>query len=247
MTATLLATLSATALLALAGGLHCAAMCGGLAATFTFAIPDPQRRGARLWYWQGLLGAGRVLTYSLLGALAGALGGSLLARLGGGSHLHWPALLSGVLMILLAAHLLGLSAPMRALERIGARVWRRLSPLTRPLLPLDHPLKALALGALWGFLPCGLLYSALLLAAATGSAPGGALAMAVFGLVTLAPVASTGVFAGQISRLRQKPVKHLAAAMSLGVAMLFFWQGLAAAHMNMPVMPGGVERHHHGH
>lgn len=247
MISSLLAPLAAAALLAAAGSLHCAAMCGGIAASLTFAVPEQVRQGGRLWFWQTLLGLGRITTYSVLGALAGLLGNTLLGRLSGG-HLMWPALLSAVLMLLLALQLYGFGTPLRALERLGIALWRRLSPLTGKLLPLDHPLKALGLGALWGLLPCGLLYSALLLAAATGHPVNGALTMAVFGVITIVPVASTGVFAGQIGRLQRPLLRRAAATLSLGVAALFVWQAVAAPHPALPEVPGlELEHHHHHH
>lgn len=247
MITSLFAPLAAAALLAAAGSLHCAAMCGGIAASLTFAVPEQARQGNRLWLWQGLLGLGRITTYSALGALAGLLGNTLLARLNG-THLMLPALLSAVLMLLLAAQLYGFGTPLRTLERLGIALWRRLSPLTGKLLPLDRPLKAFGLGTLWGLLPCGLLYSALLLAAATGHPASGALTMFIFGLITIVPVASTGVFAGQIGRLQRPTLRRTAATLSLGVAMLFIWQALAAPHPAIPDVPGlGLELEHHHH
>lgn len=251
MMETFLAALGAAALLGLAGSLHCSAMCGGIAATLSFAIPEPLRHGGRLWLWQLLLGLGRVTTYCLLGAGAGALGQQLLSHLGN-LHWNWAALASGVLMLLLALQLGGLGAPLRHLEALGRRLWRTLSPLTGRLLPLDRPYKAVLLGLLWGFLPCGLLYSALVLAAATGHAATGAATMLLFGLITIGPVAGTGIFAGRLARLRQGRFRYVALVATLLLAGLFFYQGLAAPHPMAPLLPGQdptlhQHDHHHHH
>src|SRR5690625_2051742 len=92
MNETLLSSLAAAALLAGTGGLHCAAMCGGIASALTFSIPSDKRQGKKLWAWQLLYGSGRVGTYMLLGTGAGALGDGLLRQLSS-QHFHWPALL----------------------------------------------------------------------------------------------------------------------------------------------------------
>ncbi|TMW14220.1 sulfite exporter TauE/SafE family protein [Alloalcanivorax gelatiniphagus] len=220
-------------MLALGGLLHCAGMCGGIGAALTFAIPAQRRAGGRLWYWQALFGAGRVSAYMILGALSGALGGALLGRLPGGGP-AWPALFSALLMGLLAWHFLGHGALLRRLERPGARLWRRLKPLSDRLLPVDRSYKALALGALWGLLPCGLVYSALLLAATTGHPAAGALVMLTFGLVTVAPVALAGVAGGRLAGDGGRR-RRWAGAASLGLAVWFLVQGLWGGHGALPL------------
>ncbi len=229
MNEALLSSLAAAALLAGTGGLHCAAMCGGIASALTFSIPSDKRQGKKLWAWQLLYGSGRVGTYMLLGTGAGALGDGLLRHLSS-QHFHWPALLSAAIMLLLAVQLLGKSSPLVHLEKVGGHVWRRIQPLLKGLMPVDHPLKALALGGLWGFMPCGLLYSALMLAAGTASPLGGALTMLVFGLITIPPVASAGVFAGKLRHLREGVGRPVALLLALLVAAVFLYQGLTGHH-----------------
>ncbi|HCR78376.1 MAG TPA: sulfite exporter TauE/SafE family protein, partial [Alcanivorax sp.] len=167
----MLPQLSAAALLAVAGAAHCVGMCGGIGTALTFTVPAARREGLRLWGWQLLFGVGRIGGYAALGAVAGGLGNGLLRVLPWQGP-AWPALFSGALMLLLSIHFLTGGGLLRRLERTGAVVWRRLQPLVRRLLPVDRPAKALMLGALWGFLPCGLVYSALLLAASSASVVG---------------------------------------------------------------------------
>ena len=221
----MLPQLTAAALLALAGAAHCVAMCGGIGTALTFTVPASRRVGVRLWGWQVLFGLGRIGGYTVLGATAGGIGNRLLRVLPWQGP-AWPALFSAVLMLLLSLHFLSGGRLLRRLERPGAVIWRGVQPLVRRLLPVDHPAKALLVGALWGLLPCGLVYSALLLAASSASVVGGLLIMALFGGLTLAPVAAGGVLGGQMRRLQGFRGRRLAAALSLLLGGVFLFQGV---------------------
>jgi len=184
----------------------------------------------------------------VLGSLAGMLGKALLDWLPGPS-MAIGLTLSGILMLLLSGYLLGQGVWLKKLEGIGAGLWRRLQPLTRRLLPVDHPLKALALGGLWGLLPCGLIYTALALAVTAGSAPAGALVMLVFGVVTVIPVAITGVIASRLQHFRNGIWPKVAASLTFLLALAFFWQAWSMCQMPHHVHPGpadpGIHSHHH--
>lgn len=168
----------------LLGSTHCLAMCGGLA-TALAAAPGP---GARSWR-PLLYQLGRVSSYLAAGAIAGALG------VAAGSALTLPRL--GVVLRLATAAVvvsIGLNLALRGVvgarwlrfpEQFGARLWRQFAPRVQRCLPRQPALRALSLGALWGFMPCGLVYSALLAAAAAGSATRGAALLGAFGLGTL--------------------------------------------------------------
>jgi len=231
---TLPESLAAATLLALAGAGHCLGMCGGISLGLSMAVPEQRRRGARLWLWQGLFALGRVSTYTLLGLLAGGMGQLLLSALPAAGPIAW--LLSAVLMLMLGLMLLGHDIGLHRLESLGLAVWRRIQPLTRPLVPIRRAYQALALGMLWGFLPCGLLYTALALSVATGDALHGGLVMLIFGLVTVPPVAAGGVATGLLTVLRRNGWRRLTAILTLLMAAWLFWQGLAGAH-----------DHHHDH
>lgn len=220
--------ISAATLLAVAGAGHCLGMCGGISLGLSMAVQEDRRRGKRLWLWQGLFALGRVSTYTLLGALAGAFGQLIIDTLPGAGPVAW--MLSAILMLLLALMLLGHDVGLGKLERVGLAVWRRIQPLTTSLVPIRHAGQALLLGALWGFLPCGLLYTALALSVATGSSLNGAVVMLIFGLVTVPPVAVGGVATGLLTVLRRQGWRRLTAVMTLVMAGWLFWQGLAGAH-----------------
>lgn len=253
-----LALLASSALIAATGSIHCVGMCGGISSALTFAIPESRRHGKALWLWQVILGLGRVTTYTLFGTLAGALGNRLLNLLPG------PAMavglgLSGILMLLLAVHLAGKGGLLAQLERFGQGVWRKLQPLTQKLVPLNHPIKAYLLGILWGFLPCGLVYTAVALAATSGHALAGAAIMAVFGAITVIPVATTGVVASQLQGFRSPGARKFAVVLTAVLAAAFLIMALKMAtgsghsmhqHGNLPSATdkGAEESHdHHQH
>ena len=171
-----------TALVAgLGGAAHCAAMCGGIAtaAGASFRTERGLPLAAALAF-----NSGRLAGYALVGAaLAAALGSAALL-------LPLPLLSIGgrlLAALVLAALALRLLADLDVLgvERLGALFWARLRPLFGRLGRLPPRLRPAALGLLWGFMPCGLVYSMLLVAGASGNASSGALTMLAFGAGTL--------------------------------------------------------------
>jgi hypothetical protein len=107
---------------------------------------------------------------------------------------HLLFALSSLMLIVLGLYLAGIWSMVRRIEQIGSVLWQRIQPLTRPLFPITTPARALMLGTLWGWLPCGLVYSVLVTALASGRAQSGALIMLVFGLGTLPNLLAIGLF-----------------------------------------------------
>lgn len=202
----------AALLLASAGAAHCLGMCGAISVSLGFSLPGRARSTAGLAYWHGLFAFGRITTYALLGALAGGFGEALRLLPGGGRIVMGMAV---AIMLMVAFALLGRDLGLRHIERLGMRLWQAVQPLLRPLLPVQRTWQALVVGMIWGLLPCGLVYSALLLAVATGDAVIGALTMLVFGLVTVVPVAGTGLVAGAFPWLRSPAWRRVAGVLSL--------------------------------
>lgn len=189
-----LLALSVALLSGLLGGVHCAAMCGGIATGFSVWSP---RHGLAA---SVQLNAGRVLGYALAGALVGGLGDGVLRLF------EWQALViatriaMGLVLVVVALRLLDQRGRLRFLGRPGAHLWRRLQPLQRRLLPANTVMRRFAAGMLWGWMPCGL--SATLLAAAwlQASALKGALTMIAFGLgtwVVMVPLTWSGARVGR--------------------------------------------------
>lgn len=165
-------------LVGLLGAGHCVGMCGGIVGALTFSAPAGTKAvGVQLAY-----NVGRLASYVAMGAMAGAVGGFV------GGLLLWQRLLQAVAALMLVAmglYLLGATTTLAWLEKAGGRIWQRIQPLTQRFLPVRGIAQALPLGLLWGWLPCGLVYSALATALASGSAGRGAMAMLAFGLGTL--------------------------------------------------------------
>lgn len=189
-----------TALLAgLLGGVHCVGMCGGIVAAFSFRA-DGTQPPFRLHLAYNL---GRIFSYAMFGALAGALGASLkLATFLPAQTLLY--VLAQVVMILLGLYLAGLNRWVLVFERAGGALWRVVQPLFRRLLPVRSLPQALLAGMAWGWLPCGLVYSVLMSALAAGSATSGAALMLAFGLGTLPNLLGMGLFARQLQPFMQR-------------------------------------------
>jgi sulfite exporter TauE/SafE len=219
------AGLLAALLIGLTGSPHCAGMCGGIIGAFTLGIAP----GRHPLAFQLAYNGGRILGYTSMGALAGLLAGSVTERVGAPLAIgHW---LSGLFLIVLGLHLAGWWRGLAYLERAGAHLWRRIEPLGRRLLPVSTPAHALALGLVWGWLPCGMVYAALAGALAQANALDGALWMAAFGLGTLPMTLALGAGA---HRIAARPLMRRIA----GVLMI-------ALAITTLVAPGAHNPHHH--
>ncbi|HQY28688.1 MAG TPA: sulfite exporter TauE/SafE family protein [Burkholderiaceae bacterium] len=222
-------------LLGLFGGVHCASMCGGIVALLGSrhrVIPIRAQSGAgALAAVQSSLplqlayNAGRIGSYALAGALAGGIGSAAwLAR-----HLlpiqQVAFVAVNLVMIALGIALTGLAGGglrrLGALERAGAALWRRVGPHATRLLGTASIPGALAAGAAWGWVPCGMVYGVLVAALVSGSAADGALLLLVFGLGTLPNLLALGFAAQRGAQLLASRGARLAA----GVAIVLF--GLA--------------------
>lgn len=183
-----LAFLAAMAALGLASGLHCVGMCGGIVTAFG-------ARRAQPWVHTAIFNAGRISSYAVAGAAAGALGSLGWYASGGQSALY---VLANVVLIFVGLHLAGLQSPMRWLERLGAPLWRRVQPVAARFMQVRTLGGAYRAGLAWGWLPCGLVYGALAASAFAGSPAGGAAGMAAFGLGTAPWLFAAGVAAARL-------------------------------------------------
>lgn len=210
-----------TALLAgLLGGAHCVGMCGGIVAAMSLQGGRRQPLPFHLGY-----NLGRLASYTLAGALAGLVGSAAflserLLPLQTGLYV-----LAQVVLILMGLYLAGLSRAVLWLERAGGALWKRLQPVFGRLLPIRDFKGALAAGLVWGWLPCGLVYSVLVTALASGNAASGALLMLAFGLGTLPNLLAMGWAAERLRALAANRAVKLVAG--LAVAGFGVW-GLVA-------------------
>lgn len=175
----------------LVSGLHCAGMCGGISAGFSLLHRQD------LWRRQLAFNAGRIASYAAAGAAAGALGstGAYIAAVLPAQTILY--LFSSAFVLGAGLHLAGFLSLSR-LEGLGVPLWRRIQPLATRLLPARTLPQAFAAGMVWGWLPCGLVYGALLAAAFAGGPAQGALAMAAFGAGTLPWLLAAGAAAARL-------------------------------------------------
>jgi len=201
--ADLLPLLGSALVLGLLGSGHCLGMCGGLMGALTLAIPAEQRnRRLRLLVAYNL---GRVLSYAAAGLVLGLAGWAVASTpLALGMRV-----LAAALLIAMGLYLAGWWSGLTRVEELGRGLWRRLQPLATRLLPVSSLPRALLLGALWGWLPCGLVYSTLLWAASQGDAGHSAVLMLAFGIGTWPVLLATGLAAERVTALlRRRSVRR---------------------------------------
>jgi sulfite exporter TauE/SafE len=190
--------------LGLMGASHCLVMCGGIA-----AAASSSSEGKTNFSFLLLFNFGRILSYSFAGFIVSLLG----LWLADSHELAQQVLrsFSGVLLILMGFYIARWWMVLTRLESGGKFLWNYIQPLTRKLIPIRTRSQALSLGLLWGWLPCGLIYSTLAWVAANAQPGMGALTMFCFGLGTLPGLLAAGVFARQLNvYIQHKHFRQLA-------------------------------------
>ena len=193
-------------LVGLLGGTHCVGMCGGIVGALSLGAP------AR-WSMHLAYNAGRILSYAAAGALAGAFGAASLTLDGQAPVRLGLYLLANLMLVALGFYLLGVTRALAFTERAGQHLWRFIQPLTRRFLPAKTVVQAFPLGLLWGWLPCGLVYSALATALSAGSPGHGALLMLAFGLGTLPNLLLAGILLARLNEFVRRPVVRIASGL----------------------------------
>ena len=197
-------------LVGLLGGTHCVGMCGGIVSALSMGAP------AR-WSMHLAYNAGRILSYTVAGAIAGTLGAASLTLDGPAPIRIVLYLLANLMLVALGLYLLGVTRVLAFSERAGQRLWRYIQALTRRFLPANTVFKAFPLGILWGWLPCGLVYSALATALSAGSPGPGALLMLAFGLGTLPNLLLAGILLARFNEFVRRPlVRNISGLLVLG-------------------------------
>jgi len=181
---------------------HCLSMCGSIMGALTLSLPSEVRGGmSRFLLFVLLYNLGRISIYVVLGVAAGFTGQLLGDGLDGTAWRQVASVIAAVTIILIGLYLTGWVPWLRNMDRLGGGLWRLVEPFGRRLLPVRTPTAALLAGLVWGWLPCGLVYYALILALPLSDPVMSGLFMLAFGFGTMPVMVATGVFAGWLSRL----------------------------------------------
>ncbi|SMY31952.1 hypothetical protein PMAL9190_00281 [Photobacterium malacitanum] len=185
-------------IIGLTGAGHCISMCGGIAAAVTMGMPNkPQQQ------WVYLLGynLGRISAYMVAGLIVSQAVVEVAELAGTSIALISLRIVASIMMVILGLYIGNWWSGLIYIERIGHFLWRYIAPISQLFLPLTSPLKAIPFGFLWGWLPCGLVYSTLTWAAVSGSATDGMVIMFAFGLGTLPAMLAVGAIADKLKSL----------------------------------------------
>lgn len=219
--------------------IHCLGMCGGIIGTLTMSLPETVRHHAlRLLSYTAMFNLGRLASYTLAGTLAGAFGQTVMEYLSP-HHAHLLLqIFATLIMVGIGIHLAGWFPRFNLIEKLGAPLWKRLEPLAHRLLPVQRPGQALLFGLLWGWLPCGLVYAALIWSTSSGDAMHGALFMLAFGAGTLLPVMTAGMLTGWMVKLSHTPyIRPIIGSLIIVLALL---------SLAVTLQHQGVTTHTHG-
>jgi uncharacterized protein len=224
-------------IIGLLGSGHCLAMCGGITTILTSAVSKPLNQPLTKTSEQGdipinvvpaqsnctpqtsrltlvfLYHFGRIASYCFIGAIVGFTGSIAAKNIG--LPIAGLRLVAAVFVVLLGLYIGQWLLWLNKIESLGKGLWRYLSPLAKHVIPVDTAKKALGLGALWGWLPCGLVYSTLTWALASGSSLTGATIMFFFGLGTLPALIALSLGIGSIKDLLVNMVFRKIMAISL--------------------------------
>jgi uncharacterized protein len=186
----------------LATSLHCVGMCGSIIGTLTLSLSAEVRNNKkRLWPFVLNYNLGRITSYTLAGTIAGVVESFIPAPAGDIDGYRLLQLFSAAIMSGAGLYVAGWLPHFAYIEKVGIHFWRRIEPIGRRLIPVKDHTQAFLFGMVWGWLPCGLVYTALALALSTGDVAKSTLTMLFFGLGTLPAVMGIGIMTSVLTRL----------------------------------------------
>ena len=227
----LVPALTAALLAGLLGSAHCLGMCAGISGLFAVNSGITTMRGQipmAITY-----NVGRVVSYAVLGIIVGTFGSVIVKASPGLAGMI--RFLSGVVIILVGLKVAFDLRLLNPLERMGGTLWSRIAPAAQRLIPVTSMPRAFGLGLVWGWLPCGLVYSVLLIAATSARPVNGAAVMIAFGVGTMPAMVLTGLGAAQLSQL----MRRRSTRVGLGLLIVV----LGALTIAMP-LSGWLSPHH---
>ena len=238
-------TLTAAFMIGLLGSTHCIAMCGGIVGALTMGLPQTRRQSLlNLLPYLLTYNVGRLFSYSLAGLIVGLLSGTVsdFFQIG-----KFPigGIVGGLFMVALGIYIAGWVQTMAPLERLGGHFWRLIEPVGRRFMPVKSPVQALGLGFFWGWLPCGLVYSTLALAATAGDAVQSASLMMAFGVGTLPMLLAMGGFAEKLQYFtRHKWTRYIAGILLIAFGVMILSKALGGGHQHA-MQHGSIQHEMH--
>ena len=193
-------TVSAALLAGLLGSAHCLGMCAGISGLFAVNSSIASLRAQLPFALTYNLG--RVASYAVLGVIVGSFGSVIVKA--SPSVASSVRIVSGMVIILVGLKVAFDLRLLNPIERMGSTLWARIAPAAKRLVPVTSLPRALGLGLVWGWLPCGLVYSVLLIAATSAAPDDGAAIMVAFGVGTMPAMVMTGIGAAQVSRVMRR-------------------------------------------
>jgi len=206
-----------------AGAGHCIGMCGGISAALTLGVKHDANKALT---YSLAFNLGRIFSYAIIGALVGGLMSSLANGLQLNQYLEISLYFAAAMLMLMGLAIAQVWQGVRHIEIIGKGIWQLLQPLSKRLIPIQSLPQALALGLLWGWLPCGLIYSSLIWAASSADWQQSALLMLAFGVGTLPANLASGILAQQMKDLLRNKLSQRLLGLSmiiLGLYTLPIW------------------------
>lgn len=195
----------------LMGSIHCIGMCGGVSSALSLAADKSKTQQYIVLY-----NLGRISSYTTAGMIVGILSQSIASLTN--FHLIFLRVISSLLIIVMALHIGGFWSGVKHVERLGKHLWKILQPLNKKIFPVNSKTKALSYGLLWGWLPCGLVYTTLGIAMTSGSVAYSTATMFFFGLGTLPSMLAVGLGVGALQESLKKPLVR----QTLGVCLLLW-------------------------
>ncbi len=231
------------------GSPHCVAMCGGIVGMLSSNNGQlPQESLTRTLATSLSYNTGRIFSYSLIGLIAGGIGELALSPIDHQSLQVFSKVLTSIFMFSFGFYLFGWLGFLSYLERMGQHLWARISPLSKHLLPIQNKRSAFALGVIWGWLPCGLVYSALAWSLASAHAVEGALIMLSFGLGTLPMLLAIGTVSKRIVQFRSSLLlRRLVGSIIIAFAIFNLFPTGGGHHHSMTKSTTSSSDHHLRH
>jgi len=205
-------------LIGLLGGVHCVGMCGGIMGALTLGIqpgqhPATGKLASKLFPYLLSYNLARIASYVLAGLIFGGLGALITDLFVLNKAQLILKLIAGLFLIALGLYLANIWRGLTYIERIGGIIWKVIEPLARRFIPIKNIQQAWLAGLIWGWLPCGLVYSVLIWSLSSGSALKGGALMLSFGLGTLPNLLAIGLFAGVVKNFMQKQMVRIMAGL----------------------------------